>query len=299
MKMSKLQGIIRLLMVLFALAVSGCEKNPEITHTTYQEEMISFIADSQEGRELFSQNLYPDSGESFTQSYYKLFYDFDSVKRTYKVDIAEAPHDIYSHNSIYDAVVNVNDYFYGKMSKIVGIDTTIYHPVEINLNRFAYFLKLYTDNYAYHGWRFWGYSVDNLTLLYYGTFTSRSGKSFSAYQSGDLPDSNSTLGSKLGFYYITKNSITKLPPGDSLTYRTSLSYRTFAETGDGKRRLIEMNGDEGGWRMPSSSDKFYRLITLEGPFEFRIDTTGTGPSQVIDTVMIRNSDVIIPFKVDI
>ena len=171
--------------------------------------------------------------------------------------IATAPHDIYGNNSIYDAVVRGNDNFYGKMYKIVGVDTSLYHPIEINLNRFAYFLKLYPDNYGYHGWRFWGYSVDNLTSVYYGTFTARSGKSFSAYQSGYPLDANSTLGNRLGFYFITKNEITKLTPGDSLTYQSSLSYRVFAETSDGKRRYIDMTENEGGWRIPSAGDKFY------------------------------------------
>ncbi len=305
MNISNIQKPSIYLIFILALFGWGCE-NPVVVSTSYEQDMINFINNSKEGRELFSIDLYPNRTEPFKDRFgYLVFYAIDSIKRFYEVDTNDigGPADMYGFEDIFDAVVRVNDTLYGKLNRIIGENTTIYRRLEIAVTRFAYFLKLYTDEYAYHGWRFWGYGVDNLLSQQFGTFLPKSGDSFSAYQSGDVLDPKRTLKNKMGFYFVLKNNMARLPRGDSLTYRNSTKEWFFAEMNDSVRRNISLTSDgsnyTGGWKMPSGSDKFYRLITFEGPYFERIDTVMIGDEQLIYTTRVRYSDVIIPFKVDI
>jgi hypothetical protein len=291
-----------LLIVILVLFGWGCEKPTEV-HTSYQQDMVNFINNTQEGRELFSFDLYPNRTESFNDQYgFQAFYEIEFGKRSFIVNIGGRA-DMYGFESVFDAIVQINDTLYGKLNRVIGEDTVIFRHFEIAVTRFAYFLKIYTDEYAYHGWRFWGYGVDNIFLKPFGTFLPKSGGSFSAYQSGDVLDSKSTLKNKMGFYFVLKNNMVKLPRGDSLTYQSSNRDWLFAEMNDGVRRNIGLtnNGTNytGGWKTPSGSDKFYRLITFEGPYYERIDTLMIGDELLIYTTRVRNSDVVIPFKVDI
>ncbi len=301
MNISNIQKPSILFIVILALFGWGCEK-PTTFSTSYQQDMVNFINNTQEGRELFSFDLYPNRTESFNQLGYHMFYEIESIRRSFMFDMGGRA-DMYGFESVLDAVVRINDTLYGKLNRIIGEDTIIYRHFEISVTRFAYFLKLYTDEYAYHGWRFWGYGVDNLLLKQFGTFSAKSGGSFSAYQSGDILDPKSSLKNKMGFYFVLKNSMIKLPRGDSLTYRSSNRDWLFAEMNDGARRNIGLTTDgsnyTGGWKTPSGSDKFYRLITFEGPYYKRIDTVEVGNELLIYTTRVRSSDVVIPFKVDI
>ena len=227
-----------ILLLFSALIISGCGRKPTVVSTSYQQEMVNFINNTQEGQELFSFYLYPERSESFFQNGFYYFYELESGRRYYQVDIGGQA-SMYGFEDIYDAVVRINDTLYGTLHRIVGADTSIYRHLEIAVTRYAYFLKLFTDDNSFHGWRFWGYGVDNLDPRQYGTLLPGSGGSFSAFQSGDVIDVKSTIRSKMGFYFIFKNNIVKLPRGDTLTYRSVNRDILFAETNDGVRIVMD------------------------------------------------------------
>jgi hypothetical protein len=284
------------------LSVPGCNKRSPVTSYSYEQEMINYITNSQEGQELYSFYLFPNRADTFSQFGYTTFYDITGGHRAYEVYVGTAAN-MYGYTGVVDAIVRVNDTLYGTINRIMGSDTTIYRYVNIAVTRYAYFLKLFSDDYPYRGWRFWGYGVDNLDPSHFGTLKAKSGATFSAFQSGDIIDTKSTIRGRMGFYFVFKNNMTKLPPGDSLTYTSSTHDYLYATKNDGVTRnikLISASGEyTGGWKIPSGSDKFYRLITFEGLYDERLDTMMVNGQPQIYTLRVRYSDVVIPFKVDI
>lgn len=264
--------------------VLGCSSPEDPETTTYHEEMIGFVIDSQDGQEIFRSDLYPTS--VFTLNGLQVKYQFDSILSFLdnKATIS-GPKNIYGFNNIYDAYLKIEVKYYGKINKIIGNQTELYFPVEIRLNRYAYFLKLYNDAYEYHGWRFWGYSADNNSLTNFGTFSSRSGQSLSAWFEEARPVLN------LGYYYIQKNNIDIIPKGDYMNFSNFNKYIVFAETSSGGRQFVNSE-----WRIPTSTDIFHRLITIVGPIDTLIDTLSTNPLTA-DTTLLQQNDMVIPYKV--
>ncbi len=306
MNISRFHIVLIVFAIIIQPLIIGCDKKPTVASLSYEQEMINYISGTEEGRELYSLDLFPDMSEQFKDRLgYVVTYEFDSTRRHYDIDTSDigGPADMYGFADIYDAVVRIDDTLYGKLNRIIGDSIIFYRYVKIAVTRYAYFLKLYTDDYSHRGWRFWGYGVDNLDPQQYGSFETSSGSSFSAFQSGDVLDVKSPLKNKVGFYFVFKNNMIKLQLGDSLTYRGLNRDILFAEKKDGIRHNINLISDGsnyiGGWRTPSGSDKFYRLITFEGPYFEKIDTVTVGGGQQIYTTRIRYSDVVIPFKVDI
>jgi len=307
MNANKFYNLSMVVFVVFIIMIGGCDKKPTVSSLSYGQEMINYISGTEEGKELFSQDIFPFISEQFKdQQGYLVYYEFDSTKRRFDIgdnDIG-GPADMYGFADIYDAVVQINDTLYGKINRVIGEDTSFYRYVKIAVTRYAYFLKLYSDDYSYRGWRLWGYGVDNLYPDQYGYFRSSGGDSISAFKSGDVADVNSLLKNKIGFYFVIKNNMVKLPPGDSLTYINTSRDILFAEKDDAGRHYIHLTSDgsnySGSWKMPSGTDKFYRLMTLEGSDYYeRIDTLNIdGESQVV-TLRVRYSDIVIPVKIDI
>lgn len=271
-------------LIIFAVAffAYGCSKPDGPVVKTYNEEMLSFIADSQNGRELFPVNVYPTT--LFRLNNLDVQYQFDSIVRVYSDAFITGPKNVYGFNSTYDAVIEIQDRYFGKINKIIGAQSSLYYPLEIRLNRYAYFVKIYNDSYEYRGWRFWGYSVDNETIVNYGSF-SGSNKTISAFFEEFRP----TIG--LGYYFILRNNIESIPKGSNLNYDKFGDFVVFAETSDGIRRTVTSQ-----WQTPSTTSIFYRQITVVGQFDYLLDTIATNPF-VVDTALLQKSDVIIPYKV--
>jgi hypothetical protein len=274
----------------------GCEKRVEPVPTTYQDELRRFIAFSEDGRELFSVNLFPD-GSFYLDDTLHVFFQFDSVSRVYTFGIDSIPRDIYPFTDVYDAVVGILDVFYGNLYRIGDLDTAVHEQVKISIKRYAYFLKLYEDDYEYHGWRFWGYAADNPRITPYGTFVNPGGPVFSAFQADTRPNSS------LGYYYIGKNNIPRLSPGASLTYTNSNQDVLFVETSDGKRHGIRTSPDGSDfkcdWAIPSATNRFFRLITIDSPAFMEYDTTYNDTIMYIDSFLVKPPNIVIPFKVNI
>lgn len=296
--MSRHNNRIAVVLAVLALVllVAGCDPQ-DPTYTTYYDEIKSFIMDSEDGRELFTTNIYPEEPFHIDDTLMVL-YLFDSIARSIDIDISDKPRDIYGFNSKYEAVARISDKYHGGLYRISDNDTTLYLETEIRLERYAYFLKLYDDGYQYHGWRFWGYAAANASDTLYGTFTSQSGEVFSAAQGDDSPTSG------LGNYFILKNNIPRLPLNDSLTYLSDFEDIIFAETADGKIRglnsITEGLKYKTGWRIPSATSKFYHLITFDGPWTMEYDTTYIDSVVFyVDTALLKLHDFAIPYKANI
>lgn len=286
-----------LLIPLPALLMSVTCSTPEPTHTTYEDEIRRFVLESEDGVELYATQIYPED-PFYLDDTLQVLYMFGSSERVITVNISSSPRDIYGFNSVYDAVATISDNLSGGLYKIIPGDTVLLYDAEVRLRRYTYFLKLYADDYEYHGWRFWGYSSDGASDTLFGAFTSASGKTFTALPSDSLPDSH------LGSYFILKNDIPILPKGDSLTYSSQTQDRIFTETGDGivKGLNTALNGTiyTVGWRIPSAGSRFFHLITLAGPWTLDIDTLFSDTVVIrVDTTILKLDDLVLPYKLGI
>jgi len=274
----------------------------EVFGIQYQNQLRSFIEEDPDGIELFSQDVYPDSTASFkldtTGDLY--FYAIDNVSRTMGYDINTVPDTLFGFYSIVDAVVTINDNYTGTVYRIRGGDTTRAYGLESRLQRFAYFLKLYGNAYQYSGWRFWAYSCLNYTPD--GYIRSLSGDSIAV--NGTKESIADGFYNKLGGYVVLKQEIANLPPNDSLTYFSRYKNRIFAEkTADLFSAFVndlpQGNLFKTGWRIPAVSDRYYHLVTIDS------DTTGysfkeikNGEGVIIDSVMVKTGDIVIPYSLE-
>jgi len=282
--------------------IVGCSEKP-VSGIDYEAEMRRFIEEDPDGIELYSVDIFPDSSASFKldDSDDLYFYVIDNNSRTYAYDISNKYDTLFGFNDILDAVVTVNDLITGKVYRIRGDDTTRAYGLEVRLQRYAYFLKIYGTAYQYHGWRFWAYSCLNYTSD--GYFKNTSDDSIPA----TLTRENLIRGvyNKLGSYVVLKNDIVKMPLSDSLSYYSRFQNRLFAENGNEELEAFRNDLPTGqqfytGWRLPASSDRLYHLITIDSDttgYNFREEEDNEG--SVIDSVMVKQGDIVIPYAVDI
>jgi hypothetical protein len=277
-----------------ALLIIACSK-PTPTKTTYYDDLIGFIQDSQDGRELFSNDIYP-AGQFQLNDLMMAQFSFDSASRSYYPDINKDMIDIYGFRSINTAGVRINDNFYGDIHLITGSDTAVY-PLTIRLVRHAFFLKLYDDAHVYHGWRFWVYGSDcALDESEIGIFTGVSQNEF-GFSQAEAPIFRTP-------YSIEKKGMVRLPLHDSLTYVSQTPDRIFAENNEGVISAFNTFADgsdfKTGWRIPRSTAEFFHLIVIEAPWELVLDTIYADTTIIaIDTSIEKTGDLIIPYKADI
>ena len=280
--------------VVLALLFTGCNhEDPQ--YLTYEEEILRFINDSPDGRELYSNQLY--SKESFYMDDTLLvYYDIKSLSRApVIVDIADKPKDIYIYKSIFDAYVEIKDVYSGNLCVIRGSDTTELSPVKSTITRFAYFLKLFDDSSPYKGWVFWGYGCRAVSPE--GQFASTKGLTFSS-------EPTDTLNDVPGQVYYQEDKFPILSRGDSLTFTSDSLTRIFAETNMSKIQTFttELNGDshKTGWRIPSNTNRFINLIMFDSKIVLKLDTIYTAPGVFyIDTSLEKVNDFIIPYKINL
>ncbi len=297
---SRTKSIINITLLFTVLTFVGSCSDPVVHGIDYNYQMRLFIEEDPDGIELYSQNIYPDSTASFhldsTDDLY--FYDIDNVTRTYYYDIDKKPDTIFGFFDILSAVVTINDKFTGNVYRIRGNDTSRAYGLESNVQRFAYYLKLYGDAYQYAGWRFWAYSCN-----YYspdGYFLTSDRDTIPAFET-------KTTGIRgfynhLGSYVALKQDIVRLHYGDSITYFSRYKERIIAQNRDDDLQYFYNTVPDGdkykiGWTVPESSDYYYHLITIDS------DTTGynfkevkNNDDEVIDSVMVKTGDIVVPYS---
>jgi len=278
----------------------------EVDTIDYAREMRNYINNSLDGRELYSTDIYPEEiSFAIDESGDLYLYRVDNVVRVISIDsldLYEPEKYIYPFNYIRDAVAVVDDEFTGYLRRIRGEDTTLAYKFESSLQRFAYFFKMYDDNYQYHGWRFWAYSCLNYSID--GCFKSYdSSLTFCAIATAP----SSLPNYRLGRYYVQEDDIPKLPLGDSISFWSDYPERLFVRNNSEDLMGINTNLIDGkyrtGWRIPQATNVFYNIITFdsnESGYYFKVDTVSVaGESLVVESTFVKRGDYIIPYKVDI
>jgi hypothetical protein len=304
--MGKILTAAILLFILIVIFGSGCKKNTFETDSTYSEEMINYIDNDIDGRDLFSKNIFSDSsfvpndtllGNSEIRCYYK----YDSIVRNITVTIADQPSDIYPFEYVYDALARVIDVGYGHVYKINGPDLIPSYKLIDSLTRYAYFVKLYNDSYIYRGWRLFGYiQGPYIPYLDPGKEKLIAGTNISLAANppiGVPPNVASTDPHNRN--YIMDDSIPKFPLNDSLTLYSDLNDIIFTEVNSEKvgalNTILNQSKYKTGWRITAVSDKLYHLVRFNLAGKFAIKFI----SGKADTTYLKSIDYVIPYKADI
>lgn len=290
--------IIIVLALLIATGLSCGDK--EVYGINYQAQLVQFIEQDPDGIELYSQDIYPDSSETFAldDSEDRYFFMIDNVSRTYGYNIGTRPDTILGFYDVVDATVAINDIYTGDVYRIRDNDTSRAYGLESHVQRFAYFLKLYDNSYLYAGWRFRAYSCLNYSLNgYFLTSDNDTIRAFQTSQITEVPNRN------LGGYIVDKNDIVSVPPGDSITYLSTRQERLYGETSDSDYKIYDNNITSGnklttGWKVPSSSDRFYHLITIDGDFaDYSFLVPTKAGKATADSILYKSHDIIVPYAI--
>jgi hypothetical protein len=127
------------------------------------ENIMLYISQSEDGRELFrTAGLYSDSPYTLAgdTAIYRLI--VDSVQRKTELVVTPLSGPFKDYNlgtgpTLRDAELAVDDFFYGRLLRIAGIDTTTTIR-RWGLFRQGFFLKLGADDHPYLGWKLWAFN---------------------------------------------------------------------------------------------------------------------------------------------
>lgn len=265
-------------------------EDPVSTSDDY--EITRFILESLDGKELFTNNLFPTDPFLINDGS-MLLYKIDSSSRVIDIKRSTSGENFYGYDNIAVATGKVVDVFYGYACKLDDIDTVAKYPMTYNISRSAYFAKLYDDSYSYRGWRFWGFSSAEMQPP--GYFSSQDGISFSTAP----PETLSVIPR---WKYFEKNQIVALSAGDSITFVCDTPAVIFSLRSNGGVGAHGTSWQSGkyktGFRIPSSS-LFYKLIAVDMPWELNVETTFVDLDSTVievDTSLIKSGIPVIPYK---
>lgn len=290
----KLHMIARFMVfaIIVFLSVS-CDKKTFTTDSTYAEEIESFIVDSENGKELFSQEIYARGPFSLNDTTVKYLLTIDSVIRKIRILIGSSPKDVPPYRSVYDASARIDDDYFGSLSRIVGTNLEPSYLFKSNVVRHAYFLKLYGDAYEYRGWRFWGFNGANATRR----IEASSGKIFNAAELVRFDISASPTQLLNLANYLPVDDIPNFPFADSLTLVSSnrdiISVRNVQDSLTAVECRIQGSTFKAGWKLPGATSRYYHLLTFQMPGIFMIDSTLSPP----ETTLVKKLDFIIPISI--
>ncbi|UCD18006.1 MAG: hypothetical protein JSV44_03620 [Candidatus Zixiibacteriota bacterium] len=280
------------------IAGFGCQDEHEIFNPTYRDQLLRLIVDTDDGREIYSANLFPDESFARDDSDDRYFYLIESRDRSISIVIANEPKKIDPYESIYDALATIIDVYIGSIQRInPGGDTTLAYPFRSTIVRYAYFLKLFNDSYPYLGWRLWGYySPGN------NPTADRRMVSSSGHVQMSLNGQFNNPPNPLGYYntnYLLYDDAPIFPLGDTITYTSDVDDLCQAQTGAASFKMVNTEADassyKGGWRIINSKDPFHRLILIESAGVFHVDILDPG-IPVVESSLVRTEDYVVFYK---
>jgi len=279
---------------------AGCSKNPSVVEYSYEDLIRSYVQDSEDGKALFSPDLYSSDAFAYGDAGERCFYIFDSTRRIENIAFGKNPKNIPPYDGVYDALVTITDKYYGSMMRVNGADTVRGYDVQNTVTRYGYFIKPFDDWYPYRGWEIWGFIGGKYTPDLPAGNRLLSGQSGASMPEipplGPPPSIGSNYSSG---YYINFDDIKKFPPGDSMTLASHEKDLVFVEGNAGAIKPFNLsaagNDYKAGWRIPAETDKVYHLLTFDRGGYFVVDTVG----QAVESTLIKTDDYVIPYGISL
>ena len=283
----KTQILLGLLAVAIILGV-GCTDEREVVTPTYQEQIYDFITQTEDGRQLFTQDLLANVPFARDESGELYYYVTDSVIRSMQITIGSTPKDIDPYDDVYDALADVYDVFYGRMMRISGTDTTMAYQFRTGVSRYGYFLKLYDDAFSMMGWRFRGFYSEGNSRNANRVITSSNGQT-EIVADGQFDDPPSPYGAHTT-NYIMYDTIPIFTMGDSLTSSGSQADRFSVRTSPTTVKGLSTTLNNMTYK------PFHRLVLVEGQERFHVDTVDYD-IPIVDSLLIRLTDYVVFYKI--
>lgn len=271
------------LIIVQSLLLSCSE--PNVYNTTYEDQMKLFLSDSEDGRELFTSDIYSSAAFERSGSSDKYYYVIDSIFSDTTIRIDTIPRDVPPYSDVLTATAEIEHAYFGEIMHIgeAGDSTHAYDYLSI-ISRTAFFVKIYNDGYQYHGWRFWGY-------------LSKSGDGSMGRTISDGHYITSV--SEQGLSYLLYDTLDVYDKGDSLTYSSNTDDIIFVRTGENTIRGLKTQYSSGkhetGWKIGNTTNPFNRLVFVETPVDYRVDTVSISPL-VIDTLKVTSYGYVAFYK---
>ncbi len=284
-KRSRMQYAVFMLTLAAILgAVLSCS-NPESYNTSYYEQLKLFLSDSEDGRELFTSEIYTSAAFERNGTSELYFYVIDSMISDTIIRIDTIPKNIPPYSGVLDATAEIRHAYFGKIRRIEATGDTVHaYNYRSIISRTAYFVKVYNDGYQYHGWRFWGYNSR--------TNDASAGRTIS---NGNFITSVNGQGTE----YLLYDTLGIYGKGDSLTYTSNSDDIIFVRTGGDSIKGLKTRLSSGkyktGWKIGNTTEPFNRLIFVETPVDYVVDTVSESPL-VVDTLRINSYGYVAFYK---
>ncbi len=273
------------LIAVFVLA-NSCS-NPTVYNSSYYDQIKLFLSDPGEGSELFTTDLYTDKPFERDGSSNKYYYAFDSVISRTDITIDSGTHEVPPYSGVHTAWAEIKNAYFGQIMRIdIGGETTHAYDYQSIVTRKAFFIKIFNDGYQYHGWRFWGFNSPGNN---FGAARTLNDGHYQTSLDGQGMNREYLLYDTLGIYDI----------GDSLTYASNdddvIFVRIDSSTIRGLRTKSSAGRYKTGWRIGNTADPFNRLIFIETPVDYDVDTTSEDPL-IVDTTKIYSYGYVAFYK---
>lgn len=293
-------GVI-VMAVIMLLPLSGCDEK-ESFPSYYVDQLLLYIDEDPDGSEIFSTDVYSPNPFSIDESGIKYFYRIDSTKRnnvTLNMVFPDSAIDIPPYTDVKYAVVPVLDAYWGSLNRIeLDGDTNFCARMTSLITRKALFLKLYSDTYQYHGWRFWGYwsesSAPNATRTLTGP--TLSGTKTLNIGGGNLSGAVLPVQVRAYFYYDT---LPVFRAGQTMEYYSNapdiISVRVSQDSINAFRAESAGMGYAIGWKSHSSGEPFNKLLLVEEPWYFDVDTIDYD-IPIVESTLVKFDDYVVFYK---
>ncbi|MBN2226774.1 MAG: hypothetical protein JW763_05370 [candidate division Zixibacteria bacterium] len=284
--------------ILGLLMVAGCTDEREIVTPTYQQQIYDFITRTEDGKQLFSQDLLATVPFARDESGDRYYYVTDSVVRSMQITIGTTPKDIAPYDDIYDALADVFDVFHGRLMRISGNDTTLAFKFRTWVSRYGYFLKLFDDAFPMMGWRFRGFYSEGNERNAERVITSSNGQ-IAITADGQFDDPPSPFGPHTT-NYVMYDTIPVFSMGDSLTFSGAQADRFSVRTSPTTVKCLSTSLNnlafEAGWRTSGTGEPFNRLVLVEGEEKFQVNTIDADPP-IVESTLVRYTDYVVFYKI--
>lgn len=283
------------------LLSSGCDEEESFA-SYYVDQLSLYIEEDIDGREIFSNDVYSTNPFIIDESGVRYFYKIDSTKRNNYIQAIVFPDsalDFAPYTDIKYAVVPVLDAYWGSLHKIeIGGDTAFCSAMTSLITRKGLFLKLYSDTYQYHGWRFWGYWSESDAPNETRTLTgpTLSGTKTLHIGGGNLSATSLPTQVRAYFYYDT---LPVFRAGQTMQFYSNdpdiISVRISQDSIKAFRAAPDGMGFTIDWKSHSSGDPFNKLLLVEEPWYFDVDTIDYN-IPIVESTLVKYDDYVVFYK---
>jgi hypothetical protein len=204
------------------------------------------------------------------------------------------------YENVSHGIIRVRDYFYGRLNVIKPGESAVKCADMTSLiTRKAFFVKIYPDEYEYLGWRFWGFWSESTkgddSRMISGPGI---GGPMNLFVSGKPYHIGVSPHEVFDYYFY--DTVKVFNSGSVLQYQSDsadiISVRIDSDSILAVK--AEYNGSKyvAQWNTPASGDPFNKLLLIEAPWEFQVDTVDFNEPVEVESTLVKYDDYVVFYK---